>query len=108
MMEPLCEMRVVCEAQRRCCEFFGPQKLLRASAALVSHLAHITNCTKLRHEVETCNPHISANPFWPIPVELMNKTTTENAVALFDHAYQEKVQHARWQSLCAFSVSTAL
>ena len=41
-LEPLCQMHVVCESQRRCCEFFfGALKLLCASAVLVSHLVPI-------------------------------------------------------------------
>ena len=41
MVEPLCQMHVVCELQRRYCEFFGALKLLCASALLVSHLVPI-------------------------------------------------------------------
>ena len=36
MIEAFWLMHVVCEPQRRC-DFFGPLKLLCASAALVSH-----------------------------------------------------------------------
>ena len=39
MVESACEMHVVCEQKRRCCEFFGALTLLCANVALMSHLA---------------------------------------------------------------------